>query len=81
MPDAENQIEILNQPGAPRISDEGLAEYRRLLADQSFATDYPERYAALKASVEQAMRETSHPSTLHPMADPARKSNTTEPMA
>src|SRR5205814_1314345 len=69
---SDPDTEVLNQPTPPKISDAGLAEYRRLLADQSFATDYPERYAALRDSVTEALAATGQ--SLQPIPDP----NTTE---
>jgi hypothetical protein len=73
MPDNE-QIEFESQQS--RISDDGLAFYRQQLNDPTFQRDFPERYAALKASVDialnatgQKLEQTGEPQTAAPLHD------------
>jgi len=52
-------VELVGGTGpAPAISNEGLAAYKQMLADPTFAREHPDHYAALKASVENALAIT-----------------------
>src|SRR5436190_3273221 len=62
-----NELEIAGQVVAPRLSDESLAGYNRLLSDQAFARDYPAEHATLKASLDNALAFTGQ--TLDPPPD------------
>jgi hypothetical protein len=55
-------------PNPPSLSPQAIADYRRLLADETFQHDYPQRYAMLKASVSGALAETNQ--SLDPPSDP-----------
>src|ERR1700730_13283688 len=52
---------------SPRLSETAIADYRRLLNDKKFEEQHPERYAALKASVDTALAETGQ--SLNPPSD------------
>lgn len=55
---AEPSMEPTGQIGAPRISENAIAEYRRLLADPGFERNHPAEYEALRASVDEALAAT-----------------------
>lgn len=50
--------EVAGQATPPRLSDETLADYRRLLADPKLAQENPEWHAMLRQSVEAALAVT-----------------------
>jgi hypothetical protein len=56
MPDPTT--ELLGQMSPARLSEEAISDYRRLLSDPAFERDHPEHYAALKASVTEALAAT-----------------------
>jgi hypothetical protein len=52
--------EVLGQPVAPKLSDEAVTSYNRLLNDTSFARDFPAEHAALRRSVDEALAATGY---------------------
>src|SRR5690242_13410810 len=66
-------VEIVGGTGpAPAISNEGLAAYKQMLTDPTFAREHPDHYAALKASVENALAITRQQLEPEPTASPAQ---------
>src|SRR5438876_1065675 len=62
------QIEISRQETLPRLSESAIEDYKRLLSDCTFEEEHPEQFAALKASVENALAATGQ--DREPPADP-----------
>src|SRR5437879_13267146 len=59
MPDDSNpQIEIIGAVTAPRLSEDGIAYQRSLLADAAWCEEFPAHAAALRASLDNALAAT-----------------------
>src|SRR5205809_116526 len=59
MPEDSNpQIEIIGAATAPRLSEEGIAYQKGLLADAKWCEEFPAHAAALRASLDNALAAT-----------------------
>src|SRR5438045_1559347 len=59
MPEDSNpQVEIIGAATAPRLSEEGIAYQKGLLADAAWCEQFPAQAAALRASLENALAAT-----------------------
>src|SRR5436190_21466268 len=56
--DSTAQIEISRQETPPRLSEEGIAYQRSLLADAKWCEEFPAHAAALRASLDNALAAT-----------------------
>src|SRR4051794_8945819 len=69
MPDDSNpQIEIIGAITAPRLSEDGIAYQRSLLADAAWCEEFPAQAAALRQSLDNALEATGQDAK--PPADP-----------